>query len=172
MNLDYQYLPIHNSFPDKTTSSHSVLQHQNPVLLSLADLSARCFLSPPDWPELLFYDPCQKATFLYFSNNTFPFAKQLYIYSTLCTSGMLSIVGERESVHGKLEARTALRYVPCGLHNYCKETFKSKNISIKMLKDVGMTMAKSRETSAVYMQQDRGRGQYICSKTGDEGMQQ
>ena len=32
----------------------------------------------------------------------------------------------------------------------------SKNISIKMLKDVGMTVPKSRETSAVYMQQDRG----------------
>ena len=30
----------------------------------------------------------------------------------------------------------------------------SKNISIKMLKDVGMTVPKSRETSAVYMQQD------------------
>ena len=56
-----------------------------------------------------------------------------------------------------------------------------------MLKDVGMTVPKSRETSAVYrymqqhrewgqyiyMQQDRGWGQYICSKTGgDEGMQQ
>ena len=33
---------------------------------------------------------------------------------------------------------------------------KFKNIAIKMLKDVGMTMPKSRETSAVYMQQDRG----------------
>ena len=34
----------------------------------------------------------------------------------------------------------------------------SKNISTKMLKDVGMTVPKSRETSAVdsYMQQDRG----------------
>ena len=41
-----------------------------------------------------------------------------------------------------------------------------------MLKDVGMTVPKSRETSAVYMQQDRGRGQYICSKTEDKGMQQ
>ena len=30
---------------------------------------------------------------------------------------------------------------------------KRKNISIKMLKDVGMTVPKSRETSAVYMQQ-------------------
>ena len=64
---------------------------------------------------------------------------------------------------------------------------ESKNISTKMLKDVGMTVPKSRETSAVdsymqqdrgwgqyiYMQQDRGWGQYICSKTGgDEGMQQ
>ena len=56
----------------------------------------------------------------------------------------------------------------------------SKNISIKMLKNVGMTVPKSRETSAVYMQQDRDEGmqknrrwgQYICSKTGDEGMQQ
>ena len=44
--------------------------------------------------------------------------------------------------------------------------YKCKNI---ILKDVGMTVLKSRETSAVYMQQDRGRGQYICSKTGDEG---
>ena len=35
----------------------------------------------------------------------------------------------------------------------------SKNISIKMLKDVGMTVPKSRETSAVYM----------CSNTRDEG---
>ena len=33
---------------------------------------------------------------------------------------------------------------------------RSKNISIKMLKDVGMTVPESRETSAVYMQQDRG----------------
>ena len=32
----------------------------------------------------------------------------------------------------------------------------SKNISLKMLKDVGITVSKSRETSAVYMQQDRG----------------
>ena len=36
------------------------------------------------------------------------------------------------------------------------------DISIKMLKDVGMAVPKSRETSAVY----------ICTKTGDEGMQQ
>ena len=36
---------------------------------------------------------------------------------------------------------------------------ESKNISIKMLKDVGMTVPKIRETSAVY----------ICSNTGDEG---
>ena len=35
----------------------------------------------------------------------------------------------------------------------------SKKISIKMLKDVGMTVPKSRKTSAVY----------ICSKTGNEG---
>ena len=62
----------------------------------------------------------------------------------------------------------------------------SKNISIKMLKDVGMIVPKSRETSVVYiyaatqgmrdyiyMQQDRGLRQYIiCTKTGDEGMQQ
>ena len=62
----------------------------------------------------------------------------------------------------------------------------SKNISYKMLKDVGMTVPKSRETSEVYsymqqhrgwgqynyMQQDRGWEQYICSKTRDEGMQQ
>ena len=31
----------------------------------------------------------------------------------------------------------------------------SKNISIKMLKDIGMIVLKSRETSAVYMQQDK-----------------
>ena len=35
-------------------------------------------------------------------------------------------------------------------------TQDSKNISIKMLKDVGMTVPKSRETSTVYMQQDKG----------------
>ena len=47
----------------------------------------------------------------------------------------------------------------------CRHMYKgSKNISIKMLKDVGMTVPKSRETSAVIL--------YICSKTGDEGMQQ
>ena len=34
--------------------------------------------------------------------------------------------------------------------------YKYKNISIKMLKDVGMAVPKSRETSPVYMQQDRG----------------
>ena len=34
------------------------------------------------------------------------------------TSGMLSIVGTRESAHAKLEARTALQYVQCGLHIY------------------------------------------------------
>ena len=33
---------------------------------------------------------------------------------------------------------------------------RSKNISIKMLKDVGMTVPKSRDTSAVYMLQNRG----------------
>ena len=51
---------------------------------------------------------------------------------------------------------------------------KCKNISIKMLKDVGMTVPKSRETSVVYMQQDKGLGQYmyICSKAGDDSMQQ
>ena len=31
----------------------------------------------------------------------------------------------------------------------------SKNIFIKMLKDVGMTVPESSETSVVYMQQDR-----------------
>ena len=34
------------------------------------------------------------------------------------TSGTLSIVGEQESTHAKLEARMALRYVQCGLHKY------------------------------------------------------
>ena len=38
---------------------------------------------------------------------------------------------------------------------------ESKNISIKMLKDVGMTMPKSRETSAVYMQQHGMRAVYL-----------
>ena len=33
---------------------------------------------------------------------------------------------------------------------------KCKSISIKMVKDVGMTVPKSRETRAVYMQQHRG----------------
>ena len=32
-----------------------------------------------------------------------------------------------------------------------------------------MIVPKSRETSAVYMQQDGRRGQYICSKTGEDG---
>ena len=46
-----------------------------------------------------------------------------------------------------------------------------KNISIKMLKDVGMTVPKSRETSAVYICSNTGdEGSiFICSKTGDEG---
>ena len=44
-----------------------------------------------------------------------------------------------------------------------------KNISIKMLKDVGKIVLKSRETSAVYMQQHRGLGHatiiiYKCEK--------
>ena len=47
------------------------------------------------------------------------------------------------------------QHIEVQLHSH-KE---SKNISIKMLKDVEMTVPKSRETSAVY----------ICSKTGDEG---
>ena len=42
-----------------------------------------------------------------------------------------------------------------------KKVYKgSKNISIKMLKDVGMTVPKSRGTSVVYV--------YICSNTGNE----
>ena len=36
---------------------------------------------------------------------------------------------------------------------------KNKGVKTLMLKDVGMTVPKSRETSAVY----------ICSNTGDEG---
>ena len=43
-------------------------------------------------------------------------------------------------------------------HPLCCCIYKCKNISIKMLKDVGMTVPKRRETRAVYMQ--------------DEGMQQ
>ena len=48
---------------------------------------------------------------------------------------------------------------------------ESKHISIKMLKDVGMKVPRSRETSAVdYMQQHRDEGSiFICSKTEDEG---
>ena len=41
-----------------------------------------------------------------------------------------------------------------------------------MLKDVGMTVPKSRETSAVYISQyaaTQGKRDFICSKTGDEG---
>ena len=49
---------------------------------------------------------------------------------------------------------------------------KSKNISIKMLKDVGMTVPKSRETRTVYICSNAGdEGSiYICSKIGDEGI--
>ena len=36
--------------------------------------------------------------------------------------------------------------------------YKCKNISIKMLNDVGMTVPKSRETRAVYIQQHRDEG--------------
>ena len=47
----------------------------------------------------------------------------------------------------------------------------SKNISIKMLKDVGITVPKSRETSAIYIcSNTRDEGSiFICSKTEDEG---
>ena len=45
----------------------------------------------------------------------------------------------------------------------------SKNISIRMLKDVGMTVPKSRETS-VYICSNTGNERlFICSKTEDEG---
>ena len=37
-----------------------------------------------------------------------------------------------------------------------KTIYKVKKNIIKMLKDVGMTVPKSRETRAVYMQQNRG----------------
>ena len=37
------------------------------------------------------------------------------ILSYMHTSGMLSIVGERESAHAKLEACTALWYGQCGM---------------------------------------------------------
>ena len=50
----------------------------------------------------------------------------------------------------------------------------SKNISIKMLKDVGITVPKSRETSAVYICSntlDEG-SIFICNKTEDEGSMQ
>ena len=51
---------------------------------------------------------------------------------------------------------------------YENKQYMWEKISIKMLKDVGMTVPKSGETSAVNMQQHRRWGQYICSKTGDE----
>ena len=58
-------------------------------------------------------------------------------------------------------------------HYICKRVCKekpvkqgSKNISIKMLKDVGMTVPKSRETSAVYMQQDRDEGNIYAARQG------
>ena len=38
---------------------------------------------------------------------------------------------------------------------YCYLLY-TQDITIKMLKDEGMTMPKSSETSAVYLQQDRG----------------
>ena len=62
-------------------------------------------------------------------------------------------------------------------HCVCKQVYNkkpvkqgSKNIFIKMLKDVGMTVPKSRE-SAVYWQQGRGRGQNmaVSGGSGEEG---
>ena len=47
---------------------------------------------------------------------------------------------------------------------------ESKKISIKVLKDVGMAVPKRRETSAICG--NTGNESSICSKTGDEGMQQ
>ena len=44
-----------------------------------------------------------------------------------------------------------------------------KGISYKMLKDVGMTVPKSRETSAVYSYVQDEDSIIICSKTGNEG---
>ena len=63
-----------------------------------------------------------------FTNNNFPLiSTKVQVkgesLASKTTSGMLSIVGERESVHAKLEARTPLRYVQYGLHMY---TSKSK----------------------------------------------
>ena len=43
-------------------------------------------------------------------------ARHIYIY--IYTSGMQSIVGERESAHAKLEAHTALRYEQCRINIY------------------------------------------------------
>ena len=45
----------------------------------------------------------------------------------------------------------------------------NKNISYKMLKDVGMTVPKSRETSAISNNTGDEGSINICSKTGDEG---
>ena len=76
-----------------------------------------------------------------------------------------------------------LVYILLFLYNEKPVKQESKNISTKMLKDVGMTVPKSRETSAIcsntggegsiFICSKTGWGQYICSKTGrDEGMQQ
>ena len=46
-------------------------------------------------------------------------------------------------------------FYPIDSYNVLHYIQGSKNISIKMLKDVGMIVPKSRETSAVYMQQAR-----------------
>ena len=61
-----------------------------------------------------------------FTNNNFPLISTKVevkgdSLGSKTTSGMLSIVGERESVHAKLEARTPLRYVQYGLHNYVNQ---------------------------------------------------
>ena len=70
---------------------------------------------------------------------------------------MLCIVGKL-SAHTKLEAHITLQYVQCPSHI----NKKCKNIFTKMLKDVGIEVPKSIETSAACMQ----------TKTGNDSMQQ
>ena len=51
----------------------------------------------------------------------------------MVTSGMLSIFGDRESAHAKLEARTTLRYVQCQLHTYIYIIEKIAHLPLRRL---------------------------------------
>ena len=55
-------------------------------------------------------------------------------------------------------ARTHAKSIVFASEYTTKKAVKQGSKNIKMIKDVGMTVVKSRET--------------VCSKTGDEGMQQ